>query len=187
LRLLDIENVTLDVVVSQCDVVLFPSEGSCLGESRWGLEGRRVSCNMLSFHSYARFVLSCWGLCAQAFRRRRQVKCPIQTPCALVFSHRHAVCSKTRLSCSSLAIVPASLAQVALPSCLRAACRSSSIVFFPLRRFVCGWGLPLHELPPRRARTRCSVAPPSRAYSSAVLSSALCGRDGLVYVSCEVL
>lgn len=27
--------------------------------------------------------------------------------------------------------------------------------------------------PPRRARTRCSVAPPSRLYSEAVLSSAL--------------
>lgn len=47
---------------------------------------------------------------------------------------------------------------------------------FPKRNINCAVLL-IHtnhcEAPPRRARTRCNVAPPSRLYSAAVLSSAL--------------
>lgn len=46
------------------------------------------------------------------------------------------------------------------------------LVWSILRSFVAD-EMRLHAVPPRRARTRCSVAPPSRLYSAAVLSSLL--------------
>jgi len=59
-----------------------------------------------------------------------------------------------------------------LPLCLLAL--GSSVSVYCSRFVVRMWlSESVHELPPRRARTKCSVAPPSRAYSSAVLSSAL--------------
>lgn len=45
-------------------------------------------------------------------------------------------------------------------------CRSYSPIHASL-------AITVHQLPPRSASTKCRVAPPSRAYSSAVLSSAL--------------
>lgn len=40
------------------------------------------------------------------------------------------------------------------------------------------WQVSPYALPPRSARTKCKVAPPSRLYSAAVLSSLLCVESG---------